>query len=76
MTDESDGIAARISAIERQIAYLYGHFGLDPVAADRVDLAEIVALIKAGKKVAAVKTYRDTFNASLADAARAVGRLE
>ncbi len=68
----------RLAAVERQIAYLYAHFGLDPTAADRVELpvpAEITALVRDGKKVAAIRDYRRAFDAGLADATRAVGRL-
>ncbi|MGH3549240.1 MAG: hypothetical protein ACRDQU_14240 [Pseudonocardiaceae bacterium] len=80
MTDELPGSAAlhRLAAIERQLAYLYAHFGLDPKAADQVELplpAEIEALIGQGKHLAAVKAYRQTFGANLADATRAVKRL-
>jgi len=68
----------RLAVLERQLMYLYAHFGLDPAAADQVELpvpSEITALVRYGKKVAAIRDYRRTFNASLADATRAVGRL-
>lgn len=38
----------RLTALERQIAYLYAHFGLDPAAADQMELpvpARIAALV-------------------------------
>jgi len=68
----------RLAVLEWQITYLYAHFGLDPAAADQVELpvpSEITALVRDGKKVAAIRDYRRAFNASLADATRAVGRL-
>ncbi len=71
----SDG---RLAVLERQITYLYAHFGLDPAAAEQVELpvpSEITALVRDGEKVAAIRDYRRAFNASLADATRAVGRL-
>jgi len=68
----------RLAVLERQITYLYAHFGLDPAAADQVELpvpTEITTLVRDGKEVAAIRDYRRAFNASLADATRAVGRL-
>lgn len=74
MTGDTD----RLAQLERRIAYLYAHFGLDPAAADAVELpvpAAITALVRDGRKVAAIKDYRREFDANLADATRAVGRL-
>lgn len=68
----------RLAVVERQIAYLYAHFGLDPAAADRVELpvpSEITDLVRDGKKVTAIRDYRRAFDAGLVDATRAVGRL-
>jgi hypothetical protein len=68
----------RLDALERRITYLYAHFGLDPAAADEVELPvpeQITALVREGKKVAAIREYRRAFVADLADATRAVGRL-
>jgi hypothetical protein len=68
----------RLDALERRITYLYAHFGLDPAAADEVELPvpeQITALVREGKKVAAIREYRRAFDADLADATRAVGRL-
>jgi ribosomal protein L7/L12 len=69
----------RLAALERQIAYLYAHFGLDPAAANQVELpvpARIAALVSDGKKVTAIREYRRVFDASLADATRAIDRLD
>lgn len=48
-------------------------------AAEQVELpvpAEITALVRDGKKIAAIRDYRRAFEASLTDATRAVGRLQ
>ncbi len=69
----------RLEVLERQITYLYAHFGLDPEAAEQVELpvpAKITALVRDGKKIAAIRDYRRAFQASLTDATRAVGRLQ
>lgn len=68
----------RLGALERQMTYLYAHFGLDPAAAEQIELpvpSEISALVRDGKKVTAIRDYRRVFGASLADSTRAVGRL-
>ena len=51
----------RLVVLERQGMYLYAHFGLDLAAADQVELpvpSEITALVRDGKKVAAIRDYR------------------
>jgi hypothetical protein len=51
MVDDEPGDDGR-AALERQIGYLYAHLGLDPAAADHVELPvppEIAALLRDGK---------------------------
>ena len=76
---DSESTEQRIAVLERQIAYLYAHFGLDPAAADSVQLPvpdEVAALVRQGKTVTAIRDYRRAFDTTLADATRAVRRLE
>jgi hypothetical protein len=77
--DDSEATEQRLARIERQLMYLYAHLGLDPGAAEQVELpvpAEVAALVRDGKKVAAVRVYRRAFDSSLTAATRAVGRLD
>jgi len=53
----------RRAVLERQITYQYAHFGLDPAAAEQVELpvpSEITALVRDGKKVVPAATVRPT----------------
>ncbi len=68
----------RLAVLERQITFCMPTLVLIPMAAEQVELpvpAEITALVRDGKKIAVIRDYRRAFDASLADATRAVGRL-
>lgn len=75
VTNESDELTARVATLEGRIAYLYARFGVDPAAAEQVELpvpTAILELVREGKEVAAIKNYRGTFGSSLGDATRAI----
>lgn len=67
---------ARIVRLEAQVAYLAGRLGISPEelethAAPDIP-AEVRRLAATGKKIAAVKAYREATGASLTAAKRAV----
>lgn len=77
---ESDELA-RLSRLERQVAYLCQHLGLDPAAADGMHTApvsgfgvspEVMAAIQRDKLIDAIKIYRQQTGAGLREAKLAV----
>jgi large subunit ribosomal protein L7/L12 len=69
-----------IRRLEAQVGYLYRHLGLDPAAAipaaaGAVD-ADVAQLISSGRKIHAVKLYRERTGAGLAEAKDAVEAYE
>ena len=70
----------RIRRLEAQVAHLYFHLGLDPDAAipsgsGGID-AEVASLINTGKKIQAIKLYRERTGTGLAEAKDAVEAYE
>ena len=72
MSDE-----ARIRRLEEQVAYLYRHLGVSsPDASASSQDAELLALVNDGKKIHAIKRYRELTGVGLKEAHDAVDELE
>lgn len=77
--DETAALRRRVAILERQVATLAQHVGLDqlpdqpgvPPGAD-----EVVHLLRQNKKIAAVKAYREATGEGLAESKRAVEEIE
>lgn len=70
-------VSRRIEAVEWNVARLLTQAGLqweEPPAPEGPD-AEIVALVRAGNKIEAIKRYRELTGADLATAKQAVDQL-
>jgi len=79
--------AERIDRLERQVQYLLRYVGVDPDAAAADTTAfgagpvppgaspEIVALVRSGKPIQAIKVYRQMTGAGLKEAKDAIDRL-
>ena len=58
-------IKDQLGRLERKVDFLLGHAGLD---ISKLAGAEIAELMRAGKKIEAIKAYRQLTGASLAEA--------
>jgi ribosomal protein L7/L12 len=69
-------IAARLSAIERKLDIIMDSLGLkDPVQAPPSVMEEIQDLVRAGRKIDAIKIYRERTGVGLAEAKAAIDRV-
>ena len=78
MTAENDIIAlrARVAELENKLDFIYRKLGVEYVDNPGMADSRIIALIKKGNKLEAIKTYRELTNADLAEAKRAVEKIE
>lgn len=78
MTTETELLAlrARIAELENRIDFLYHHLGLMPVKNARGADARVVAMLRKGNKIEAIKIYRELYNCGLAEAKQAVDAIE
>ncbi|MGI5244022.1 hypothetical protein [Dactylosporangium sp. CA-139066] len=72
--------ATRLARLERQVAFLYRHFGLDPALADAFPGAdgmppEFTEALRRNNLIAAIKIYRQVTGAGLAEAKDQVERI-
>ena len=68
---------ARVERLEEQVAFLYQHLGLTAPGAGGSSMdQELLALVDDGKKIHAIKRYRDLTGAGLKEAHDAVEELE
>jgi len=66
-----------LARIERKLDLIMEHLGIRDDAPREPDpMAEVWAQIRAGKKIQAIKVYREVTNASLKEAKEAVERME
>jgi hypothetical protein len=65
-------LSARVTKLSRQMNVLMNHFGIDVTA---VAAQEALKLMKAGRKIEAIKLYRDLTGVSLEDAKNAVEKM-
>ncbi|MFC4116530.1 hypothetical protein [Nonomuraea zeae] len=76
-----ESVEERIARLEKQVAYLQRHLGVDPVLVDAVaDGAalppDFYSALQAGKTVKAIAIYRKVTNASLVTAKNAVETIQ
>jgi len=64
--------AARLVAIDRRLRLIMDHLGIDD---PEPHLAEVIANLEQGRKIPAIKAYRDGTGTGLAEAKKAVERL-
>ncbi|MEV6929836.1 ribosomal protein L7/L12 [Dactylosporangium sp. NPDC051485] len=72
--------ASRLARLERQVAFLYRHFGLDPQLADAFPGTdsmppEFTQALRANNLIAAIKIYREVTGCGLVEAKAAVERI-
>lgn len=66
---------ARLRRIERQLDYLFQHFGIDPRVVDAQPVGlpgDFYAALQAGKMINAIKIYREVTGVGLKEAKDAV----
>lgn len=66
-------LSHRLNRLEGKVDLLLKHAGLEEPPLPRQD--EVVALVRAGKKIEAIKVYREATGVGLAEAKSAVERL-
>lgn len=78
MSTEQDLISlrARVTELERRLDFIYKKLGVEYI--DNLEMADahIIALVKKGNKLEAIKAYRELTNSGLAEAKQAVDRIE
>ena len=86
VTDIPPDVYARLAALETQVAYLFRYMNLAPPGAAGQPIGpppgqlagppqEILDLVRAGNKIAAIKRHRELYGSSLADAKDAIDSL-
>ncbi|MFI9104893.1 ribosomal protein L7/L12 [Streptomyces fildesensis] len=73
MDRKIDRVERRIRLMERRQELILRHLGIEEV--DAPDLREINELVRQGKKIQAIKAYRELTGAGLKEAKEAVERL-
>ncbi|HNH27629.1 MAG TPA: hypothetical protein PLR93_11445 [Anaerolineales bacterium] len=78
MSAENDIIAlrSRVAELERKLDFLYRRMGIEYVDDPGMVDSQIISLLKKGNKLEAIKVYRELTNTDLADAKRAVEKIE
>ncbi|HND47307.1 MAG TPA: hypothetical protein PLT08_15435 [Anaerolineales bacterium] len=78
MSAENDIIAlrSRVAELERKLDFLYRRMGIEYVDDPGMIDSQIISLLKKGNKLEAIKVYRELTNTDLADAKRAVEKIE
>jgi len=69
----------RVRELEAQVAHLFGHLGIDPAAVPppSTDLdPDVVELVNSGKKIHAIKLYRERTGLGLKEASEAIEAFE
>jgi len=67
----------RIVRLEGQVEYLYKRLGIIiDVEAASIDESEVIAALKKGNLIEAIKVYRQLYNVGLAEAKTAVENLK
>ena len=80
VTDIPPDVYARLAALETQVAYLFQQMNLAPPGSASAQAGggppqEILDLVRAGNKIAAIKRHRELYGSSLADAKNAIDSL-
>ena len=78
MSAEQDIVTlrARVAELERKLDFLYRKLGIEFFDEPGMVNTQVMALLKKGNKIEAIKLYRDLTNAGLAEAKHAVERME
>ena len=69
-------LRARVAELESRIDFLYKHLGLADLQDPDMAEAKIIAMLKKGNKIEAIKIYRENYRVDLAEAKHAVDRIE
>jgi large subunit ribosomal protein L7/L12 len=72
-----EDIERRLAELERKVAYLYGHAGLEPPPPPdpHQPSSQVLAFVAEGKTIEAIQQYRADTGLGLADAKRAIDEL-
>lgn len=78
MSTEQDliNLRARVNELEDRLEFIYKHLRIEYVDNPDASNAKVIALIKAGNKLEAIKVYREIYNVGLAEAKEAVDGME
>ena len=68
-TNATPGLGARLDRIEKKLDLILKHLGID-YRDDQSD--QVIALLRQGRKIEAIKVYREMTGAGLAEAKAAV----
>lgn len=69
-------LRGRIAELERRLDFIYRRLGIEYVDNPGMADSHIISLLKKGSKLEAIKAYRELTNADLAEAKRAVEKIE
>lgn len=69
-------LRGRVAELERRIDFLYRRLGVEYIDNPGMADSHILSLLKKGNKLEAIKAYRELTNADLAEAKRAVEKIE
>lgn len=69
-------LRGRVAELERRLDFLYRRLGVEYVDNPGMADSHILSLLKKGNKLEAIKAYRELTNADLAEAKRAVEKIE
>lgn len=78
-TDEMANLRRRVSILERQLATVAQHVGIDQLPSDpgvMAASAEVLEHLRAGNRIAAIKAHREATGTGLAEAKRDVEEIE
>ena len=78
MSTEQDLISlrARVAELERRLDFIYRKLGVEYIDNPGLADSHIIALVKKGNKLEAIKAYRELTNSGLAEAKDAVEKIE
>jgi len=69
-------LRGRVAELERRLDFLYRRLGVEYVDNPGMADSHIIGLLKKGNKLEAIKAYRELTNSDLAEAKRAVEKIE
>ena len=78
MSTEQDLISlrARVTELESKLDFIYRKLGIEYFDNPGMSDSHIISLLKKGNKLEAIKAYRELTNADLAEAKKAVEKIE
>ncbi len=71
-----DILSLRVAHLERQVAFLMAHLELDPPEPGHGASLEVMDLMRRGKKIQAIKQYREETGVGLKEAKKFVESLD